>query len=65
MSADVQKHVELSIEDPNTKKTMQLANLVKDLCDNEKPQELPLVLKLKAESELTPVSFDTNHVNFA
>lgn len=35
------------------------------IADNEKPQELPLVMKLKSESHKIPEALKTNDVNFA
>lgn len=63
LSADVQKHIE-TINDPDTNETTKLANLMDSICGEEKSQELPLVLKLKAESQFIPFSIDTHGVNF-
>lgn len=64
MSADVQKHVESTTEDPDLKEVFLLSNLTKEICDNRKPQELPLMLKLKVESDIVAPSIKTNGVDF-
>lgn len=65
LSADIQKNVENSITDPIAQEHLKLANLMSSIADNEKPQELPLVMKLKSESHKIPEALKTNDVNFA
>lgn len=57
--------MEKSIIDPEAKKVLDMATLMSNICDNEKPNELPLVLKLKAESNLIPSALKTHGVNFS
>lgn len=67
LSKDIQKHLEESITDPNVKEVLKLANLMSRISDQnmdeKKPQELPLVLKLKCETDV-PDTTKTNNVNF-
>lgn len=65
LSADVQKNVENSITDPKAQENLKLANLMSSIAENDKPQELPLVMKLKSESQKIPEALKTNNVNFA
>lgn len=65
IAADIQKHIEKSIVDPEAKTVLDMSTLMSNICDNEKPNELPLVLKLKAESNLTPNALKTHGVNFS
>lgn len=65
VSGDIQKYIEASIDGSDAKETFQLVHLMTNICNEEKPQELSLALKLKAESDKIPPSIDTNGVNFS
>jgi hypothetical protein len=65
VSSDVQKKIEQSIEDPEAQQVFRLAQLMSQITDNEKPQELPLALKARAESKNQPELMRTNGVQFA
>lgn len=64
VSKDAQKHIEQTITEPEVINIMELANLMSVICD-EKPQELPLMLKLKSESNDIPNFANTDFVNFS
>ena len=64
LSADIQRNVELSIKDDRSKEIAKLANVMNSISGSEKSQELPLVTKLKAESDDVPDLCATNGVNF-
>lgn len=64
MAKDVQKHVEKTTTDSEFKNIFELANLMNTISDGEKPQELPLMLKLHSESETIPAAPKTNGVDF-
>jgi hypothetical protein len=65
VSSDVQKKIESSIEDPEAQQIFKLAELMSQICDNDKPHELPLVLKARAERNSMPDSMKTNGIQFA
>ena len=62
---DVQKGVEMSIDDPETQKTIHLANLLSNSVKDQKPKEVPMLIKIKTESEKAPCPSKTNNVNFS
>jgi hypothetical protein len=63
MSSDIQRNVDLESEDLESKEIIKLAILMSSVSDNAKPKELPLVLKIKSESD-GPNSWSTNQANF-
>jgi hypothetical protein len=60
LAADIQKHINSTIKMQNTKEISNLTKVLNDLT-TEKPQELPLVIKLHSETESV---FTTENVNF-
>ena len=66
VSADVQKKVEESItfDDPEADEVMKLANFMSSITNRPISQEVPLVLKLKSQSDAIPEAFFTQNVNF-
>lgn len=63
VSADLQKQIDESITDPDSKAIIKLANLM-PVINNQKLSELPLVMKLKSASENYVEMHATNNVDF-
>lgn len=64
MAKDVQKNVEKSTDDPEAEKAFKLASFMSNVCYGKKPQELPLVMKLKSQSPSIPATINTKGVDF-
>lgn len=64
VASDIQRKTEESITDPEVKEILSLAQLVDTISEKGKPQELPLVMKIKAESEYWNMYPRTHGVNF-
>jgi hypothetical protein len=63
VAEDIQKHVEHTPKDARTKQIFTLAKVLNDISGENKPQELPLLLKLNASAQ-SHGSLKTNEVNF-
>lgn len=59
----MQRNVDISLQDEEAKEIIELANLMSSIT-NDKSQEVPLLLKIKAESDEIPDLCSTNNVNF-
>lgn len=65
LSSDIQKNIDESVEDLGEAEVLNLANFMSNIDDNRKPQELPLIMKLKSESDRLPSAIKTHNVNFS
>jgi hypothetical protein len=63
LSADVQRNVN-ETDDEQVKEACKLATLMGSICDKERSHEIPLVVKIKSESEELSNQCATNKVNF-
>ncbi|KAG5673786.1 hypothetical protein PVAND_003806 [Polypedilum vanderplanki] len=64
VAADIQSHTEQSITDSRSKEIFTLAKVLNDISGENKPQELPLLLKLNASTISSQGSLKSNEVNF-
>lgn len=64
VAADIQNSTEQSITDPRSKEIFTLAKVLNDISGDNKPQELPLLLKLNASTISSQGSLKSNEVNF-
>lgn len=59
----MQRNIDFSLENEKAKENIKLANLMSSIT-NDKSQEVPLLSKIKAESDDIPDLCSTNNVNF-
>lgn len=64
IAGDIQKGVENEITDEVASSAFQLANIVNDIGNKQKSQELSMAMKLKAEDPNIPADICTHGVDF-